>query len=687
MSLTNNRELSWLLFNDRVLQEAQDEMVPLLQRLRFLGISSNNQDEFIKVRVANVIRAAKLRTRKPIIFTGGYTPAELLKRINKKTIEAQNIFDKAYSEILVKMERHGIVLLNENELNDDQIMFCREYYANTISPRLVPLILRKSSEIPFLPDGRIYLAVKMLSTKKSLIRYAVLQIPVSDNCPRFIVLPSPPDRTEVIIMDDIIRLMIDEIFFMFNYDEISVHTFKIMRDAELTLDDDVSKSLVEKIEQGLNKRKFGQPIRLTYDKNMPEDLLRMLSVKLGLKNYGHLIPGGRYHQMKHLMKFPRVNREFEEKIQEPVFHPDIRQFSSILSVLRKKDIFLNYPYHSFGHFIDFLHEAAIDPKIVNIFITLYRTAEHSKVINALINAAKNGKKVTVLVELKARFDEEQNIYSSEVLQNSGVKVLHSPDMLKVHSKVVLVERREGAGLRGYGYIGTGNFNESTAKIYSDYGLFTTHPGIINDIRKVMLFLTDMHNHFYYDYLLVAPHSMRYEFEKLINNEIKNAKKEKKAFIYAKFNRLTDEKIISLLYDASSAGVDIRLVIRGACCLKPQVKGLSDNIRIISIVDKYLEHARMAIFCNGGAAKYYILSADWMSRNLDRRVEVGTPILDRKIKKNLMDIFMIQWNDCVKARDLSSMDFNKYVKCTETNTWENSRSQTRIYDYYKTLTNG
>ncbi|MCC8089369.1 MAG: polyphosphate kinase 1 [Rikenellaceae bacterium] len=687
MSIINNRELSWLLFNDRVLQEAQDPLVPLMQRLRFLGIYSNNQDEFIKVRVANVIRTAKLKTKKPILFTGDYTPLELLKKINKNTIEAQNTFEKTYCELLVEKVRHGIVLLNENELTAEQIKFCHEYYANTISPRLVPLILRKSSEIPFLPDGRIYLAVKMSSAKSSATRYAILQIPVSDKCPRFIVLPSASGQTEIIFMDDIIRLMIDEIFFMFNYDEISVHTFKIMRDAVLTLDDDVSKSLVEKIEHGINKRKFGEPIRLVYDKNIPEDLLKTIAVKLGMRNSAALISGGRYHQMKDLMKFPRVSSELEEKLHDPIFHPDIKPFSSILNVIRKKDIFLNYPYHSFSHFIDFLHETAIDPKVDSIFITLYRTADHSKVINALINAAKNGKKVTVLVELKARFDEEQNIHSTEVLQNSGVKVIHSSEMLKVHSKLVLVERREGSRMCGYAYIGTGNFNESTAKIYSDFGLFTTHAGIVEDARKVCEFLTDTHKHFDYEYLMVSPHSMRSEFESLIDNEIKNAKKGKKAFIYAKFNSLTDEKIIYQLYNASQAGVDIKLIIRGACCLKPQVQGLSDNIRIISIVDKFLEHARMAIFCNGGKEKYYILSADWMTRNLDRRVEVGAPVFDKKIRKILMDVFKIQWKDCVKARDLSSLDRNRYVKCTDPDKFKQSRSQTALYDYYKEQTNG
>lgn len=681
--MINNRDLSWLSFNDRVLQEAQDKTVPLLQRLRFLGIFSNNQDEFIKVRVANVIRMVQYRGRNIPPFSGNYMPKKLLPLLNARVLESQEKFDATYNEILAKMEEHGIFIVNETQLNEEQKTFCVNYFSAVVSPRLVPLVLRKSTKMPFLTDNNIYHAVKMVTKKKtgSIASYAIIQIPVSGACPRFVELPSYGGRNCIIFLDDIIRLCLNDIFFMFNYDEISAYTFKIARDAQLTLDDDISKSLLEKIEEGIENRLHGQPIRLVYDQNMPEDLFNIIKTKLRLKDMDSVEASGRYHLKRDLMRFPKIRPELESVSPPTLTHPDIKPFSSVLSVIHKQDIFLNYPYHTFNHFIDFLREAAIDPKVENIYITLYRTAGHSKVVNTLINAAKNGKKVYALLELFARFDEEQNMESSEVLQKEGVKVIHGVEGLKVHSKLVLVQRRENSNLKGYVYVGTGNFNEDTARIYTDFGLFTSNNQIAQDAAGVFEFLLNPHKRFVCNQLLVSPYYLRDKFEQMIDREIKNAQKGKEAFLYAKFNSLTDERMIKKLYDASNAGVEIRLIIRGACCLQPQQKGLSENIRVISIVDKYLEHARLTIFCNGGNNLVHIMSSDWMTRNLDRRVEVGVPILDPKIQETLKRYFEIQWSDNVKARDLSEFGKNNYVISFNEKI---CRSQVELYEFYKKM---
>lgn len=674
--MINNRELSWLSFNERVLQEAKDQSVPLLQRMRFLGIFSNNQDEFLKVRVANLIRMASLKEFKKTKLTGGYIAEDLLELVNQKLAVLQEEFTNTYDEILLELQGHGIFVVNEYELNSEQKEFCRNYYSEIIAPRLVPILIKKSTKLPFFKDGNTYLAVQMIKGKTSNI--AIAEIPVSSACPRYVVLPSQTGRKDIIFIDDIIRLCLDDIFFMFNYDSITAHAFKILRDAQLNIDDDVSKSYIEKIEKSIEFRQHGTPIRLIYDMDMPKDVLDLISFKFGFKSNRFVNGTGRYHLMKDLMNFPRVDPTLESKNPKPINSSRVKHNSSILESIREKDILLNYPYHTFQHFIQFLSEAAIDQKVESIFITLYRTAERSKVINALINAAKNGKKVTVLIELMARFDEEQNVESIALLQKEGVKVLVGIEGIKVHSKLVLVERREKAQTKGYVYVGTGNFNEKTAQIYSDFGLFTANPQVAEDARAVFDFLENTHRKFTCKQLVVSPYFMRNTFERDIEREIAFAKKGKKAYIYAKFNSLTDEKMIKLLYKASRAGVKIRLIIRGACCLVPQLKGVSDNIEVISIVDKYLEHARMVIFGNGGDEKTYILSADWMTRNLDRRVEVGIPILDKSIQKTLKDVFKIQWSDNVKARVTDIDGVNSYV---QDGSDLKIRSQVELYNYY------
>lgn len=676
----NNRELSWLSFNERVLQEAQDESVPLLSRLKFLGIFSNNLDEFTKVRIANLMRLCRTRKDRQHQLLAGYSPQDLLVAANSKADDIQKRFDITYAAILNEMAAEGIFVVNHLELNDEQRAFCREYFAQVIAQRLVPLMLRKGSKMPFLPDGDEYLGVKM-SMKDAKTCYAIVRVPVSTACPRFVVLPSAPNRHDVIFIDDIIRLMIDDVFFMFNYDSISAHSFKIMRDAELSIDDDVSKSLFERIAEGVESRRYGSPIRLTYDSEMPSDLLELLAQKLKVDT-SMLKPGGKYHLMKDLIKFPNVKPELLTHSPESIQHCHIKPFQSIINEVQQNDIFLNFPYHSFQHVINFLRESAIDPQVESISITLYRTAEHSKIINALVNAVKNGKRVQVLVELKARFDEEQNIESIDELQRGGVKVIYSLEDLKVHSKIIHVERREGSRLKGYAYVGTGNFNENTARIYGDFGLLTSHKGIVEDVAKVFEFLSCSHKRFKYKHLLVSPYYMRDAFCDMIDRERRNAQKGEAAYIYAKCNSLTDKMIIDKLYEASQAGVKIRLIVRGACCLIPEERGLSDNIKAISIVDKYLEHARLFIFCNGGKEDMYIGSADWMSRNLDRRVEVCVPIVDTDVKKLLKRFFEMQWGDNVKARNLHDQEGNSYANMLGSES--PLRSQTALYDYYMKL---
>ncbi len=676
MNTIYNRELSWLQFNDRVLQEAQDQDVPLMQRLRFLGIFANNQDEFIKVRVANLIRYSAIKNNK-MRMTGDYTPIELLPLVNQRMQISRETFSATYREIISEMESEGVYVVDHKSLSQEQMTFCHEYFLSTVSVRLAPIILRKRVAIPFLPDGKEYLAVKMKSGQIS--RYAILQVPVSPASPRFIKLPSAEGRIDIIFLDDIIRLFLDDVFFMFSYDKIEAHSFEIVRDAALIIDDDVSKSMSEKMSQGVSEREKGRAIRMIYDSEMPRDTLESIALKLSLRKSDQIEAGGRYQQMRDLTRFPKVRPDLESKNPKPRLHPKIDPSESVLKVIKKQDVLLCYPYHTFNHLIDMLREAAIDPRVQSIYITLYRTANHSKIINALLSGVKNGKQVTALVELKARFDEEQNIDNTELLQRGGVKVLTSQETLKVHSKLILIERTEAGGItKGYVYVGTGNFNEDTSSIYSDFGLITANQTIVEDARKVFDFLEHTHYHPTFKELMVSPYYMRDQISELIEREISNAKRGKKAYFYGKFNALTDIKMIKLLYKASQAGVKIRLMVRGACCLQAGINGVSENIEVRSIIDKYLEHARLMIFHNGGKTQTYILSADFMTRNLDRRVEVGTIVLDHEIEKILIQYFKIQWHDNVKARLITPQFNNQYVKRKGDDTPH--RSQEELYNF-------
>lgn len=678
-----NREVSWLSFNERVLQEADDERNPLLQRVRFLGIFSNNLDEFFRVRVATMKRLVDIGEENKLI-SGDMTPQEVLDIIQLEVMSLQERFQIIYEKLLRELDMVGVHVIDELQLDETQGEFARDFFTNELSPLIVPIMLGKKKSFPYLRDKAIYLAVKMTNSMNSpTVRYALLEIPVGEN-PRFVVLPKRPNLPNdiyIVIIDDIIRFCLDDIFFMFEFDHIEAYTIKITRDAELDIDDDISMSFMEKMEKSLKLRRKGQPVRLVYDKRMPKDLFKFVIRKMNLDEDDNLIPGGIYHNFKDFIDFPSVSPDLEVKNPPALIHRHIDIHSSIMQVIKERDILLHYPYQTFKHFLDFLREAAIDPHVTSISITLYRVADRSKVINALINAAKNGKKVTVLIELLARFDEKANLKWSNRLQEAGVRVIHGVPGLKVHSKIALVERREHGRAKRYGYIGTGNFHEETAEIYCDEGLLTANKLITDELVKVFEFLKHNFKRFNYRHLVVSPYNMRKHFMQMITTEMKNAKAGKPAFIYIKLNNLVDQGMINHLYSASKIGVDIRLIIRGICSAKIGEKGLSDSMQGISIVDKYLEHSRFLIFGNGGDEQYYITSADWMTRNLDHRVEVACPVYDKDIQNELRTLFDIQWRDNVKARVLDPLQKNNYKA---DNSVLKTRAQVEYYNYLRNL---
>ena len=664
-----DRELSWLTFNERVLQEAGDENVPLMQRLRFLGIFENNQNEFITVRLAELMQSLKKHDPEDKKFV---KINEVINLANEKITLLQDSVIRIFTAVKTELEKHSVFFKDETQLSENQKDFCRKYFSEKLSPQLTTIILKEDKKFPFLKDGYVYLAVQFVSNDEK--NYAIIQIPINEDIPRFILLPGAKNKKELIFVEDIVRLCLDDLFFMFPYDEISVYAFKIYRDELCEIDDDGSKNFLEKVARNISKRFYGKAIKLLCNSEIPDEISDILCQKLCLKNANKI--DFRYLNLSHLMNIPKVNKSLEYSEQAPLYNSDIQKDRSTFNVIREKDIMLTYPYYSFDHLIDFLDEAAIDPNVKSIFITIYRTAANSRVINALCNAAKNGKKVTVMMELVASFDEERNIENAQLLKQEGIKVILGPKNLKVHAKILLVERKEDDEKKAYAYLATGNFNEKTARIYSDFALMTANPEICADVRKVFSFAENAKKKLSCKALLTSPFEMRKKVMKLINNEITAAENGQPAFIDIKLNGLTDKEIIEKLYEASLAGVKIRLIVRSECCLIPKVEGLSDNIEVRSIVDKYLEHARLFIFHNNGAEKMYISSADFMTRNLDRRVEAATPIFDENIKQMLRQVFEIQWSDNIKAREIPT---NNYVV---SDSEEKHRSQEELYAFFE-----
>ncbi len=672
-----NREISWLAFNGRVLQEAGDPRVPLVQRFRFLGIFSNNQDEFFRVRVATVRRMLNLgrKAREEI----GRKPKKLLNEIQAIVLQQQKIFEATYRKLIQELAREHIYIINEKQLTAVQGKFVTEYFHEKVRPAITPVMLHQSPAFPYLKDRSIYLAVKLDQAGKGVQReYALVEIPTGA-LSRFVQVPADGPKKYIILLDDVIRYCLHDVFSVFGYKYVDAFIFKITRDAELDIDNDVSKSFLEKISRSVKQRRTGEPVRFVYDSSMPRDLFRYLAQSLKIDKHDALIPGGRYHNFLDFMHFPNVGRKgLEYSPAPPLPHPGLDPTKSMLKVFAQRDIMLHYPYHQFGYVIDLLREAAIDPQVTSIKITIYRLARQSNVINALVNAVRNGKKVTVVMELQARFDEEANIYWSNRLQEEGVQVIFGVPGLKVHCKMLLIARKEQGKLVRYANLGTGNYNESTARVYCDDGLFTRDVRITADVNKLFLFLENSYTRHTFKHLIVAPHHMRNKCIRLINREIKNARAGKKAWIDLKMNGLVDADMIAKLYEASCAGVRVRLIIRGICSLVPGIEGQSENIEAISIVDELLEHSRFFVFCNGGNEEYYLSSADWMIRNLDYRVEVTCPVFDKAIRGRLRRIFELQWNDNTKARLHDADQKNTY----KDGPGKKYRSQAAIYDMLK-----
>ena len=674
-----NREISWLSFNERVLQEAQDSTVPLIERIKFLAIFSSNLDEFYRVRVAALNRLNQITKAEKKLL--GYSPASLLRQIQEITIKQQVRFNEIYEKIIIpSLVEEKIFILNEKQLNVERGEFVKKYFHEKVLPALVPIMVDGLKDFPFLRDKSAYLLVKLSKKDDSLKpRMALIELP-TQTVSRFLVLPDSGDMRFIIMLDDVVRYCLDELFSTFQYNVFDAYTIKLTRDAELDLDNDVNERYIDILSRSLKQRPKGTPVRFVFDKDILPDMLRYVVRKVGLKKPS-LIPGARYHNFKDYFSFPKVG---SPKLLYPPIHPlplkDIPLGASFFTVLKQKDILLHLPYQSFDYVVQFLREAAIDPKVKTIKITLYRLASNSRIINALINAAKNGKSVFVLVELKARFDEENNIYWSNRLEDEGVKVFTGFSKVKVHSKICLITRIEGKKENHYAHLSTGNYNENTAGIYCDQSFFTSDSRITSDLNNLFNELQEGNFGKPYSNLMVSPNDLRKKLVGHIDQEIQYAKRGLKSEIILKVNSLVDEAIIEKLYEASNAGVKIKLIIRGICCLVPGIPGFSENIYAISIIDKFLEHSRVYWFSNNGKEKLFLSSADMMTRNLDRRIEVAFPIFDPTLIKEMKHLLNLQLLDNTKARILDKDFDNHYQKGKKDSI--NYRSQNDIYNYLK-----
>jgi len=668
-----NRELSWLQFNARVLQEANDENIPLIERIRFLGIFSNNLDEFFKVRYATIKRIVEAgKSGKSEL---GAIASELLESITQVVIKQQSESLEILNDIQNKLKDENIYIIKEDEISDQQHEFVKNYFFQNVSPALVTIILSDHIELPTLKDSAAYLAIKMILNQDTR-QYALLEIPKTVD--RFIVLPKEGDNNYILMLDDLLRYCLKDIFNIFDYKSISAHMIKITRDAELDFDSDLSKSFINKISDSVKHRQVGEPVRFVYDKNIDEETLQYLMNKMGIDSHDSVIPGGRYHNRRDYMDFPSLGRNdllYEKIVPLPV--KGLSMHDSIFKTIAKKDYLVYTPYHTFSYIVKFLREAALDPQVKTIKITIYRLAQISHVASSLSNAAKNGKKVSVSIELQARFDEEANIAYAEQMELDGVILSFGVKGLKVHSKMCVIEREENGKIKRYGFISTGNFNESTAKVYTDFTLLTANQKILKDINRVFDFFDTNYQILKYKHIITSPHFTKSKMFALIDKEIENAKWGRPAYIKVKLNSISSYMMVDKLYEASRKGVKIQMIIRGICCLIPGIEGMSENIEVISIVGKFLEHTRLLVFCNNNQPKFYISSADWMTRNIDNRVEVTCPIYDEDIKKELMDIFEICWSDNVKARIINESQNNIYKR----NDLPKVRAQFATYDYY------
>lgn len=671
------KELSWLSFNERVLQEAADKHVPLIERIRFLGIFSNNLDEFYKVRFADVKRRILINQERG----GNDNSKHLLTKMQTKALRLNERFDELYAELIRDMARRRIFLVNETQLSETQQKWVRKYFRRQVLPHITPLMLRDDIDVlQFLKDEYAYIAVELEQEQTN--QYALIEIP-TDHLPRFVMVPEQKGkrRKTIILLDNIIRYCLDELFSgFFEYQSLNGYAMKMTRDAEYDLSHEVEHSLLEQMSDGVSQRLTAMPVRFVYEREMPLEMLDFLCEKLQISNYDSLIPGGRYHNFKDFIGFPNVGRDYlENKPLPPMECADFAGYANKFEAIKAQDILLHFPYHSFEHISELVRQASFDPKVLSIKINIYRVAKDSRLMNSLIDAVHNGKSVTVVVELQARFDEEANIEWSRVLTEAGVEVIFGVPGLKIHSKLLLISRREEDEIVRYAHIGTGNFHEKNARIYTDFSLLTADPELTNEVRNVFGYIENPYRPIRFNHLIVSPRNSRKQLYHLIDTEINNALEGKKAAITLKANNLVDKGLVNKLYEASSAGVEIKMIIRGMCSLVPGIEGVSENIRIISIVDRFLEHPRVLITHNGGDVQVYISSADWMTRNIDYRIEVATPVRDQRLKQRIIDIINIHFTDTVKARWIDKEMSNSYVPRGNR---KKVRSQIAIYDYLK-----
>ena len=675
------RDISWLAFNARVLQEANDETVPLKERIRFLGIFSNNMDEFFRVRVATLKRMEEYETgKKRLQMHMEETPSLVLNEIQHVVLKQQNEFDRIWEDIQLQLKKQHIYLKTDKQLSASQKDFVIDYFEKNVRANIIPLMIESLPELPYLRDKSIYLGVVMQKHDSAYKQqYALIEIP-SKALGRFLQLPTSKKETHIILLEDIIRVNLPFIFSYFGFDHFDAHIFKVTKDAEIDLDADVSTSLVEKMQKGLKNRRKGKPVRFVYDKAMNSGLLNYLIKKLKLDRKSSIIPGGRIHNFKHFMDFPDVFTDRSRKMQ-PIPHPALQKAIRVTDVIDKRDILLHFPYHSFSAIIDLLREAAIDPDVRSIKITAYRLASDSKVVNALVNAARNGKQVEVMLELKARFDEEANLEWKNVLEDEGVKVIIGIPNMKVHAKVCIIKKRRGNKTIQYGFVSTGNLNEKTSNFYGDHCLLTSNRGIMADINRIFHYLENpvLHAQSLVECktLMVSPVGMRKSLIQLIDFEIREAKKGRPSGITLKLNSLSDISLVEKLNQAAQSGVKVNLIIRGIYSAKLGQKKKKTAIHAVSIVDEFLEHARVLIFYNAGNERMYISSADWMVRNLDHRIEAACPINDPELKRELKEILDIQLSDNIKARILDEDFENNYVN---SHSPEKVRAQQDIFNY-------
>jgi polyphosphate kinase len=677
------KELSWLSFNQRVLQEASDINNPIIERIRFLGIYSNNMDEFYRVRVADVKRKIYIHLNENELEEAEQTKI-LMERIQEKVLGMTKYFDRIHSNVVKGLARYNIFLLGEEDLNEYHTHWLSNYFKNKILRHIAPVLLNKKVKlVSRLNDFSTYLYVGIHKEGRA-VAYATIEVP-SQNMSRFVVIPPEKSRKKkyIILLDDIIRLNLENIFKGFiEFDAIEAFSFKMTRDSEYSLNDEIDESYVDKMSESMKQRLIAEPVRVVHDSRMPSDMLKDLKKRLKISSYDSLISSGPYRNFKDFIGFPNVGRDYlENKALPALTSKDFSDYDTVFDAITAKDILLHYPYHRFLHVTEFIRQAAFDPSVKHIRLNIYRVASESRVISSLIDAVDNGKKVTVVVELRARFDEEANIQWSKKMTDAGVQVVFGMHALKIHSKLCVVSREEKGQLINYAHFGTGNFNEKTAKIYTDFSLFTRNQELANEAEAVFTFIQQPYRRQKFQHLQVSPLNARTKIQALVRQEIQNANEGLKAEITLKINNLDDKLLIDDLYKASKAGVKINAIIRGMCSLVPGVKGLSENISVISVVDRFLEHPRVMIFENAGDTKMFISSADWMTRNMDFRIEVGCPIYDEDLKRRIIDILQIQFNDTLKARVIDKQQTNHYV--TRGNR-KNLRSQTEIYRYLKAL---